>query len=133
MSIAPFSLPGRFHRGNLHTHSTLSDGVFTPDRVCSIYRDAGYDFLALTDHFMEEYRFRIADTREYRTDAFTTIIGAELHTGHTELGHLWHILAVGLPLDFAPYHSDETGSQIAARALQAGAAELPRRILHGTA
>src|SRR5580700_3484079 len=121
MSIAPFSLPGTFHRGNLHTHSQLSDGALPLERVCSVYRDAGYDFLAVTDHFMEQYGYKIADTTSLRTDAFTTIIGAELHTGRTELGHLWHILAVGLPLDFAPNKPDETGPEIAARALKAGA------------
>jgi hypothetical protein len=121
MSIAPFSLPGSFRRGNLHTHSTISDGALPLEQVCSVYREAGYDFLAVTDHFMEQYWYKIADTTSLRTEAFTTIIGAELHTGKTELGHLWHILAVGLPLDFAPNLPNETGPEIAARALRAGA------------
>lgn len=37
-------------KGNLHAHTTLSDGVHTPDEVMEIYRARGYDFLALTDH-----------------------------------------------------------------------------------
>lgn len=37
-------------RGNLHTHTTNSDGDSSPDAVVAWYRDAGYDFLALTDH-----------------------------------------------------------------------------------
>ena len=37
-------------RGNLHTHTTNSDGDSPPDVVTAWYRDAGYDFLALTDH-----------------------------------------------------------------------------------
>ena len=37
-------------RGNLHTHTTNSDGDSAPDEVVTWYRDAGYDFLALTDH-----------------------------------------------------------------------------------
>jgi hypothetical protein len=37
-------------RGNLHTHTTNSDGDSDPDDVVAWYRDAGYDFLALTDH-----------------------------------------------------------------------------------
>jgi hypothetical protein len=81
----------------------------------------GYDFLALTDHFMERYGFPVTDTTPYRTENFTTIFGAELHTGTTELGHLWHILSVGLPLDFAPYTEGETGGEVAARAMAAGA------------
>lgn len=121
MDIRPFSSPGRFWRGNLHTHSTRSDGHWTPERVCDFYRESGYDFLALTDHFMDRYGYPITDTTPYRTEAFTTILGAELHTGLTELGQLWHILAVGLPPDFAPTLPEETGPEIAARALEAGA------------
>ncbi len=121
MKSLPFDRPGRFWRGNLHTHSTLSDGKLSPQQVCQLYRESGYDFLALTEHFMERYSYAIADTRPFRTADFTTLIGAELHTGRIENGLLWHILAVGLPLDFAPYPPGETGPQVAARALEAGA------------
>lgn len=37
-------------RGNLHTHTTRSDGRRTPEEVIQGYADLGYDFLALTDH-----------------------------------------------------------------------------------
>ena len=121
MDIGAFSASGRFWRGNLHTHSTRSDGHVTPEEVCSFYRGAGYDFLALTDHFLERYDYPIVDTRACRTPEFTTILGAELHTGTAEFGQLWHILAVGLPIDFAPNLPGETGPEIAARAVAAGA------------
>lgn len=121
MLASPFAKPGRFWKGNLHTHSTRSDGTLSPEQVCQVYRDAGYDFLALTDHFLKAYEFPVVDTTPFRTAAFTTLIGAELHSGRTELGNLWHILAVGLPLDFAVPSPEETGPQIAARALDAGA------------
>ncbi|MCK6549037.1 PHP domain-containing protein [Myxococcota bacterium] len=39
-------------RGNLHTHSTLSDGAMTPEEVLDAYRARGYDFVAFTDHRM---------------------------------------------------------------------------------
>ena len=116
-----FARPGRFWKGNIHTHSTLSDGVRGPAEVCATYREAGYDFLALTDHFMAKYNFPVADTRPFRTAGFTTLIGAELHAPATALGEIWHILAVGLPLDFAPLAPGETGPGIAARAAAAGA------------
>jgi hypothetical protein len=102
LSIEPFSTPGRFWRGNLHTHSTLSDGLLTPEQVVDAYKDAGYDFLQISDHFMECYKWPIADTRRWRSNNFTTLIGAELHAPSTSVGELWHILAAGLPLDFAP-------------------------------
>jgi hypothetical protein len=38
-----------------------------------------------------------------------------------ELGQPWHILAVGLPLDFAPSPLEEMGPELARRALDAGA------------
>lgn len=129
MMMSAFDAPGTFWRGNLHTHSDLSDGVLPPEEVCRRYKAEGYDFIALTDHFIGHFNYPIADTAPYRDDSFTTIPGAELHSGAMENGELWHILAVGLPSDFAPSNTpgfvpiadQETGPQIAARARAAGA------------
>ncbi|MCE6952874.1 CehA/McbA family metallohydrolase [Cereibacter sphaeroides] len=129
MTPSAFTAPGRFWRGNLHTHSNLSDGALAPAEVCRRYRDEGYDFLALTDHFVGRYGYPIVDTRPFRSNSFTTILGAELHSGPMANGELWHILAVGLPEDFAPpavpdFRADaaqETGPAIAERAVAAGA------------
>lgn len=121
MHCSPFDQPGQFWRGNLHTHTNQSDGAFSPMETCQLYQQNGYDFVAITDHFRPEYSYPITDTKEFRTPDFTTIIGAELHAPATELGYDWHIVAVGLPLDFAPPPDSETGPQIAARARAAGA------------
>lgn len=121
MSLDAFSASGRFFKGNLHTHSTRSDGKLEPEDVCRRYRDRGYDFLCLSDHFLKHYDFPITDTTAFRTDGFTTILGAELHAKATLGGDHWHILAVGLPADFAHTGDDETGAQLAERAYQAGA------------
>lgn len=127
--LAAFTAPGRFWRGNLHTHSNLSDGILTPEEVCRRYEGQGYDFLALTEHFIGRYGYPIVDTAPFRTNRFTTILGAELHSGVMQNGEVWHILAVGLPPDFTPPnapHFDavegmESGPEIAARAVAAGA------------
>jgi hypothetical protein len=116
-----FVTPGRFFKGNLHTHSNRSDGALAPEAVCEAYREAGYDFLALTDHFLDKYGFPIVDTRPFRTNAFTTILGAEVHAPATSLGELWHLLAVGLPSDLAPTAASETGPDLAKRCIDAGA------------
>jgi hypothetical protein len=121
MSVDAFSAPGRFFRGNLHTHSNRSDGMISPEEVCKRYRERGYDFICLSDHFMHHYNYPLVDTTPYRTNSFTTILGAECHAPSTESGELWHILAVGLPLDFEPNRADETGPQLAQRCLDAGA------------
>ncbi len=121
MRNLPFNQPGRFYRGNLHTHSTRSDGKLPPEEVVAAYRARGYDFLALTDHFTERFGFPITDTRQWRDDGFTTLLGAELHAPAIEVGEPWHIVAVGLPPDFAHTAPDETGPALAARAAAAGA------------
>lgn len=121
MSTDAFSAPGQFFRGNLHTHSNRSDGMISPEEVCKRYRERGYDFICLSDHFMQHYNYPLVDTTPYRTNSFTTIFGAECHALATELGEMWHILAVGLPLDFEPNRDGETGPQLAQRCLDAGA------------
>ena len=121
MRIPPFSTPGRFWRGNLHTHSDRSDGALSPARVIEAYKRKGYDFLQLSDHFLERFQWPITDTRAFRSNSFTTLIGAELHAMGTEVGELWHILAAGLPLDFPAPKAGETGPELAARARDAGA------------
>ena len=37
-------------RGNLHAHTTWSDGVKSPADLIAEYEARGYDFLAITDH-----------------------------------------------------------------------------------
>lgn len=119
--IAPFSRPGRFWRGNIHTHSTLSDGALAPEQVIEAYKSAGYDFIQLSEHFIGHFNWPVADTRKFRTNNFTTLLGAELHAPSTAVGELWHIVAAGLPLDFEPCTPEETGAEVAARAAAAGA------------
>lgn len=121
MGTEAFTAPGQFWRGNIHTHSTRSDGRLDAEEVCRRYREAGYDFLCLSDHFQPRYGFPIADTTPFRTNSFTTILGAEIHAPANSHGEVWHILAVGLPEDFTPTGADETGVALAARAHAAGA------------
>lgn len=129
MHSLPFNKPGRFYRGNLHTHSTRSDGRLSPEAVIEAYRGHGYDFISLTDHFLPNSHFRsgeegfvtVSDTSDLRSAEFTTILGAEIHGPGMENGEQWHLVANGLPLDFAPWTPGETGPRIAKRAVVAGA------------
>lgn len=129
MHHLPFGKPGTFYRGNLHTHSTRSDGKRTPEQVVNDYRSRGYDFISLTDHFLPASRFRegesgfvsVADMRKFDQEGFVTIPGAELHGPAMENGEMWHFLAVGLPLDFAELRPGESGPEVARRAADAGA------------
>jgi hypothetical protein len=91
---------GRFFRGNLHCHSNRSDGLWEPEEVVGAYRDAGYDFVCLSDHFEAEYGWRITDTRPFRGENFTTILGAELSSAPWDERDCYWVTAAGLPLDF---------------------------------
>lgn len=82
-SIAPFGTAGSWFKGNLHTHTTQSDGELSPEEAVAWYRAHGYDFIALTDHWVYTPGRRISSD-------FITLSGAELH------GEGYHLLALGL-------------------------------------
>ena len=71
----------QFYKGNTHAHSTQSDGRLTPEEVFETYRSAGYDFLALTDHW------HVTDERDYK--GMLVIPGVEYDFGfETQVLHL---------------------------------------------
>lgn len=39
-----------WYKGNLHCHSTMSDGRFTPEQLAARYKENGYSFLAFSEH-----------------------------------------------------------------------------------
>jgi hypothetical protein len=129
MRPSAFLNKGKFFKGNLHTHSTNSDGLLSPDLVCKKYKEKGYDFLCISDHFVGLYDYPITDTTNYRESNFTTILSAEVHSGSMQNGEIWHLLAVGLPKDFKPSNSpnfvpsqdQETASNLAQRCRDSGA------------
>ena len=47
-----FLLPqhGNFYKANLHCHTTVSDGLLSPEEVKKAYMDRGYSIVAYTDH-----------------------------------------------------------------------------------
>jgi hypothetical protein len=103
---------GRFFRGNLHCHSDRSDGLRKPEEVVSAYRGAGYDFLCLSDHFEEEYGWRIIDTRPFQDENFTTILGAELSSAPWQDRNAYWVTAAGLPSDFGAPPPDDHAEAI---------------------
>ena len=41
---------GNFYKANLHSHSTVSDGMLSPAQMKELYKAQGYSILAYTDH-----------------------------------------------------------------------------------
>lgn len=77
----------RFKLG-LHMHTTVSDGKVTPEEAIRIYREAGYDGIALTDHWKWN--------AGYDDGGITIISGAEYNIGGNDsAGGVYHIVAIG--------------------------------------
>jgi hypothetical protein len=83
----PFAQSGHWFKGNLHTHTTQSDGLSTPEQAAAWYRQRGYDFVAITDHW---YLSRADETCV--DQGFLVMGGAELH------GPSYHMLALGISM-----------------------------------
>jgi hypothetical protein len=65
-------------KGNLHAHTTFSDGRRHVAEVVARYREMGYDFLAITDHddrIAEDYWFNIPSG----DDRMLVLTGIELN------------------------------------------------------
>ena len=101
MAFEFFNNKGKFFKGNLHGHSNRSDGKLTPEDVCDTYIEKGYNFISITDHFLEMFNYPIT-LPELKIKNFTVIPGAELHTSKMGNGELWHVLALGLKDNFIP-------------------------------
>ncbi|MBU4496163.1 MAG: hypothetical protein KJ874_12810 [Acidobacteria bacterium] len=78
-------------KGNLHTHTTNSDGDTEPTEVIRWYRDHGYHFLSITDHNLITPVDRYS---EWETDTFILISGNEI-SDRSEDKPI-HLLALGL-------------------------------------
>ena len=86
----PFTAPGNWYKGNLHTHTTRSDGHFDPEEVVRRYREADYDFLALTDHHV------VTQLPDASDDDFLLLLGTEMDGDRGEVAESVHILSFGL-------------------------------------
>ena len=62
---------GRFYKANLHSHSTVSDGMNTPEQLKELYKGQGYSILAITDHEL------IVDHSELDDEDFLTLTSVE--------------------------------------------------------
>ena len=126
MAQTLFAAGSRIFRGNLHGHSTHSDGREESGEVVRCYREAGYDFTCLSDHLWTDPRFcaeTVNDSLAHDSDGFITILSAELHCPGKlyDQDGLWHIVANGLPPDFAVASEAETAPELVRRTVDAGA------------
>ena len=110
----PFAVPGQWFRGNLHTHSTESDGALAPEAVLDWHAAHGYHFVAITDHD----RITAAEpggssqVGQQSNSRFLALPGAELSLGRTRQGSPMHCVAVGLTEENLPERFDSPGAGV---------------------
>ena len=96
--ISPFGLPdedGYFWlKGNLHSHTTTSDGRAAPQERLDGYVGQGYDFLCLSDH----HKITRIETVQVPKD-FVLIQGAELHPENPFGGQKHHFVCLNFSED----------------------------------
>ncbi|MBR3933045.1 MAG: hypothetical protein IKJ68_03930 [Clostridia bacterium] len=76
----------KWYKGNLHTHTTISDGRLDIKESIGLYKDNGYDFIAVTDHW--KWNFLTFDM------GITVIPGCEYDFGSTCGKDIYHIVAI---------------------------------------
>ncbi len=100
LSVNPLAGDGTWLRCALHAHTTRSDGELSPDELVRHYERAGFDVLAITDHWVR--------TEAESTDRLLVIPSSELSCvlpGAAE----GHLLAFGIdedPLEFVRTRPD---------------------------
>lgn len=85
MKVFHSDLP--FFKGNLHMHTTVSDGALTPEEATALYRQNGYDFIALTDH-------RVVSAPAHFEEGMLLLPGIELD--YTLSSQVVHLVGVGM-------------------------------------
>ena len=105
----PFRAPGRWFRGNTHSHSTESDGRLPVAARFRQYREGGYDFLVLTDHG------KVSDVSSHSTQDFLAISGSELHPENPYGGDRYHFVAINIrePVPYNDRHPNEVIADVA--------------------
>ena len=90
----PFDAEGEWLRCALHAHTTNSDGELAPSLLVRHYEWAGFDVLAITDHWVR--------TVEPSTGRLLVIPGTELNAQAGGPEHDAHVLALGVDADPEP-------------------------------
>jgi hypothetical protein len=84
----PFELAGTWLRCALHTHSSQSDGDLAPRALAAAYGAAGYDVVAITDHW------RL--TKVASTPSLMMLPAAELTCDRGQVGETSDVLVYGI-------------------------------------
>jgi len=85
---------------NLHSHSTHSDGVYSPRELVRVAKDEGYRAIALTDHDTATGFDELK--AECDTLGMDTVFGCEFSSPFSELNCTYHIVGFNFDPEYAP-------------------------------
>lgn len=85
-------------KGDLHMHTTCSDGAETPKHRVAAARMVGHDFLAITDHNSDTGSIEAKRVVDLPALPMTAIHGEEIHAADCPV----HILALGASRSIVP-------------------------------
>ena len=87
-----FENPKKMLKGGLHCHTNRSDGQLSPEDTMRLHKENGYDFLAITDH-------RVYNFKDFAPELGLTIIpGMEFDNGVIPCDHgfrCFHTVCIG--------------------------------------
>ena len=80
----------RVLRGDLHVHTSASDGDDSAQAVCAVYRKAGRDFLAVTDHHVYNASKHAKEKLSFVKN-FHVLCGEEVHNRYVGAFHMVNV------------------------------------------
>jgi len=92
------------YKVGLHIHTNLSDGIATPEEAAQKYKAAGFDAIAITDH----WKFHAEDEIE----GIKILSGCEYNIGGSDTSvDVMHIVGVGMDYDPQLVRAETTRQQ----------------------
>lgn len=77
-AIYPFKGEGNWFKGNVHCHSTISDGKLSPEELVELYKNNNYNFLVFSEHEI------FTDLTKFNSDNFIILPAVEYSCNHYE-------------------------------------------------
>lgn len=92
--LLSFAAQANWYKGQLHMHTTKSDGNATPQEAAKDYKNAGYDFIVFTDHNIS---YKPSKYIKSSIDNFLVIQGMEFtYNGKNRFGRKTPVHANGI-------------------------------------
>lgn len=90
-------------KGNVHSHSTGSDGLFPPEKMPFYMRKAGFDFTAVTDHKVYEPTLKAVESSKKFDSGLQVYCGEEAESYGVGINH---ILSLGASSSISKWEYD---------------------------